>query len=174
LTDKARHLFAGSRSAPAGAGILILALLVVAPNVLNPGDVGANADVNLTNRREFAIKGNAPTPLSPGRMVPLDLRFVNDHPRRLLVGRLAVTLRLIHAPHADRSHPCTQGDFAVQQAPRTLEVTVPARSGRHLSGLGVLPARWPHVGMLNRPVNQDGCKGATVALTYHAAGRLIT
>jgi hypothetical protein len=29
---------------------------------------------------------------------------------------------------------------------------------------------WPAVGMVDRPVNQDGCKGASVTLRYEASG----
>ncbi|MDX6372101.1 MAG: hypothetical protein QOD98_1089, partial [Nocardioidaceae bacterium] len=35
-----------------------------------------------------------------------------------------------------------------------------------LSSFDVPSAALPHVAMLDRSVNQDGCKGATVNLTY--------
>lgn len=43
---------------------------------------------------------------------------------------------------------------------------IPAHSTRRLSSLGVAPARWPRVAMLDRAVNQDGCKHATLDLRF--------
>ena len=174
MSATARHPLGVARFAPAWAGILVLVLLVSAPNVRPPEGEGPNTGVYLTVSPDFIIRGNVPKPLSPGVMVPLDLQLVNSHDRPLLVRLLTVRVRLVHAPDADESHPCSAGDFAVRQASSSLTVTVPARSARRLSTLGVSSARRPQVGMVDRPVNQDGCKGSTVALTYQAAGRLIT
>jgi hypothetical protein len=39
-----------------------------------------------------------------------------------------------------------------------------------LAKLGVPAASWPRLTMLNRSVNQDGCKGAVVRLRFKARG----
>ena len=43
------------------------------------------------------------------------------------------------------------------------------RMTRSLSQLGIGEAQWPEVEMINLPVNQDACKGATFQLDYSAA-----
>jgi len=45
-------------------------------------------------------------------------------------------------------------------------MVVPGSSTVTLSGLGVASARWPQIQLVDRPFNQDGCKGATVHLGY--------
>jgi hypothetical protein len=39
-----------------------------------------------------------------------------------------------------------------------------------LGGLGFSTRRWPHIGMIDRSVNQDGCKQAIVTLGYSGTG----
>jgi hypothetical protein len=81
-----------------------------------------------------------------------------------------VTVHEVTAPHADRARPCSVADFVLHQTARSLHVTVPARSTRTLRTLGLARTAWPHVGMRDRPVNQDGCKGARLTLDYTGAG----
>jgi hypothetical protein len=45
-------------------------------------------------------------------------------------------------------------------------MTVPASSTLTLSELGFTEGQMPQVGMLNRSVNQDGCKGSTLTFAY--------
>jgi len=44
--------------------------------------------------------------------------------------------------------------------------TLPARTTTRLSALGIPARQWPHIAMLDRPVNQDGCKRATLSLSF--------
>lgn len=120
----------------------------------------------------FTIEGNATEPISPGVRAPLDLKLTNPHDVRLSVTELSVTVRDVSAPNADQVHPCEVGDFAVDQASSSLELSLAARSTSTLSDLGLPSAKRPHVGMLDRPVDQDGCKGASLTLAYTASGTL--
>jgi hypothetical protein len=120
----------------------------------------------------FTIAGDAAEPNSPGVMVPLDLEFMNPHDAALSVTDLSVTVRDVSAPNADNLHPCTAGDFAVAQVSSSLAITVAGRATSTLTSLGVPRASWPQVAMIDRPVNQDGCKGASLALAYTASGTL--
>lgn len=130
-----------------------------------------HADV-LLGGSSFRIAGDAVRPLSPGRAAAIDVRFTNPRGSRLRVTVLRVRVRAVRAPNADRSHPCGRRDFSVRQARLGPRVVVPARSSRSLGDLGLRRWRWPHVRMINRPVNQDGCKGATLTLSYRGTGRL--
>jgi hypothetical protein len=103
-------------------------------------------------------------------MAPINLEVTNPYDIPLLVTDVSVTVRDLSAPHADRDTPCVIGDYAVDQASSHLVVTVAARATRSLDDLGVAPGTWPRVGMVDRPVNQDGCKGASLTLDYAATG----
>lgn len=120
----------------------------------------------------FSIGGVAATPISPGVMAPLDLIFTNPHDVPMSVADLSVTVRKVSAPNADDAHPCAVGDFTVGKASSGIKITVAARATSALSGLGLPRATWPQVGMLDRPANQDGCKGASLTLGYAASGTL--
>jgi hypothetical protein len=116
------------------------------------------------------IRGDVVKPLSPGVMVPLDLTFTNPRDVDVSITRLTVVLAGVSAPSSDGTHVCTVGDFVVDQAPTELRITLAPEATNTLSSLGFPSRMWPCMGMLDRPVNQDGCKGASVSLTYTATG----
>lgn len=120
----------------------------------------------------FRIAGNASQPISPGVMVPIDLRITNPHDEAMSVTGLTVKVLHVAAPNADRQRPCSVQDFDLRQVPDRVDVVLPPSSTRALSTLEVARASWPRVGMRNRPVNQDGCKGASLTLSYSGDGKL--
>lgn len=132
---------------------------------------GGHADVRL-RASPFRIGGDAVEPLSPGRSAPVDVTITNPRNTPLTVTRLRVRVRAVTAPRADAAHPCSRRDFGTRQVPKGFTVTVPARGSRSLSDLDVPRTSWPKVRMVNRPVNQDGCKGARLTLRYVGSGRL--
>jgi hypothetical protein len=75
----------------------------------------------------------------------------------------------VEAPRATGALPCTAGDFTVVQFAGAYPLRVGPQATVHLSDLGVAAARGPQLRMLDRPVNQDGCQGATVTLSYSGA-----
>jgi hypothetical protein len=103
-------------------------------------------------------------------VAPIDLRFSNPADVSVVVGDLTVTVRTVSAPNADEAHPCAVGDFTVNQAAGGLKITVAAGTTSTLSSLDLPNAQWPKVGLLERSVNQDGCKGASLTLGYAASG----
>lgn len=135
------------------------------------GDGPGGAEV-ANSSASFAIEGNATEPISPGVRAPLDLTLTNPHDVPMSVTGLSVSVQKVSAPNADDVHPCAVGDFAVDQASNSFEITLAARSTSTLTDLGLARSKRPHVGMLDRPVNQDGCKGASLTLAYTASGTL--
>lgn len=121
----------------------------------------------------FSMGGNADRPLMPGVMVPLDLAFTNPQDFALAITDLNLTVEEVRAPNADDLHPCGIDDYTVNQAAAELVVTVAAATTSTLSALSVPRETWPQVGLRARPVNQDGCKGATLRFRYDASGALI-
>lgn len=116
----------------------------------------------------FTISGTLPGALTPGTGTPLDLSLSNPGPVTRILG-LNVDLSGVIAPQADAIHPCTVDDFSVTQFSGSYGFTLPSSSTRTLSQLGIPAGQWPQVAMLNRPVNQDGCKGASLDLSYSGA-----
>jgi hypothetical protein len=105
------------------------------------------------------------SPIGPGSSVPLDVRIFNPNARAVTTGRVTLKISSIVAPYADASHVCTPLDFEILQMPnRTLRLE--GRSSSQLSGLGLPASSWPRLGMRDRPLNQDGCKGALLTLHY--------
>jgi hypothetical protein len=138
-----------------------------------PGVGGGDARLERA-AQSFSIAGDSTQPISPGVSWPLDLEFTNPTDGPVWVSELRVTVRKVSAPNADESHPCVVRDFAVDQATAGLEITLDARATDSLSGLGLANATWPHIGMRDRAVNQDGCKGASLTLGYAASATSVT
>jgi hypothetical protein len=116
----------------------------------------------------FAISGDF-GPLWPGISQDVDLAVTNPNSRAIAINSLTVSIQNVSAPRASAALPCSAADFSVTQFSGAYPLNVPARATVHLSELGVAAARGPRLRMLDRPVNQDGCQGATVTLSY--AGR---
>jgi hypothetical protein len=151
---------------------LIFALHLVSPGsipIMGPGDGNGSAGLEAPSEA-FTIDGNVAELISPGVKANIDLKFSNPHDFAVAVTAVGVTVREVSAPNADVTHRCAIGDFVVDQASGSAEILLAARSTSTLSGLGIARARWPRVGMRDRSVNQDGCKGASLTLAYTASG----
>ena len=109
--------------------------------------------------------------MTPGVWSSLDLSLTNSGDAAILVSGLTVSLSGVSAPNADDEHPCTVSDFAVDQADDSLALRLEAGERSSLSTLRLPVASWPQVRMLNRSMNQDGCKESTLTLDYAGAGR---
>jgi hypothetical protein len=113
----------------------------------------------------FAISGRF-GPLWPGTSQSVDLALTNPNSRAIEISRLTVSVQKVIAPRASAALPCSAADFSVSQYSGAYPLDVPAHASVHLSDLGVAAAHGPQLQMLDRPVNQDGCQGATVTLAY--------
>jgi len=155
---------------PAALWLAVRALTEETPGAER--SAGGSGVVSGGSAGSFSISGDLGEPIVPGRMVPLDLSLGNLNEFDLIVTELTVRVTSVTAPRADAAHPCTAADFAVQAA-RVSAVTLPAGSVRSLSGLGVPRADWPRVGLRDRTVNQDGCQGASLKLSYAGVGTAV-
>jgi hypothetical protein len=130
-----------------------------------------NLVINSTQPTNFTIAGNLPSQLRPGYSLAADLALTNPGSTEIAITALRLSLAAFTAPRATTAYPCSLDDFSVTQFSGSYGFTIPAGSTRRLSELGVPAAQWPHVAMLNRPLNQNGCKGATVAFAYGGSAR---
>jgi hypothetical protein len=136
----------------------IAALNLVIGSPKHVGSAAGNAN--------FAIAGNLSIPLEPGFGGPLDLALTNPGTTEIAVSGLQIALSSISAPHASASYPCTSDDFSVAQFSGAYGFTIPASSTRTLSELGFSETQLPQVAMPNRPINQNGCKGASLRFDF--------
>jgi hypothetical protein len=161
------------RAALIGLAVMTLLVLLFScgpkHRLLFDGDGARDLELGDTS---FTIDGDTTEAMSPGLMVEIDLHLTNAHSQGMLVSHLAVAVESVTAPGADRTHPCSVADFTVVQPAGDLRANVPAGTTSSFSDLGVAEDRWPRVGMLDRSVNQDGCKGALVTLAYSGSGTL--
>lgn len=118
----------------------------------------------------FSISGDARGLIAPGVAVPLDLRFDNLSDVDLAVDQVSVTVTDVVAPRADDDHPCSVADFEVRQLAPNVVLRLAGNDADDLGGMGVARSSWPTVGLRDRRVNQDGCKGASWTLDYEAHG----
>jgi hypothetical protein len=116
------------------------------------------------------VTGVAQGQLRPGTSVPVALMFQNPNRHKVQMKRVRVKIAGIIAPNADAAHPCTTADFAIRQMPRRTMLRVPGKRTSGLASMHVPTEAWPWLTMLNRPLNQDGCKGAEVRLRFKARG----
>ena len=124
----------------------------------------------LANQSSFEITGSPTNPMSPGVHVPLDLRMQNTNETSMSVQDLVVVVRRVDAPRSTDRLPCLVEDFTVEQAPDGIDLTLPPQATTSLSDLSLPSTQWPHVGLRNTSVNQDGCKGASLTLEFSASG----
>ncbi|MDE8585887.1 COG1470 family protein [Arthrobacter sp. NQ4] len=122
--------------------------------------------------KQFGISGNVPGTLSPGTSAGLNLQISNPINKPLSLTNLSVAVAGVtrSAAAVAGNLPCTPADFTVTQYSGPYPLAVPTTGGS-LQGLNVAQTAWPRVGMLDTSTNQDGCKGATLQLSYSGSGQ---
>jgi hypothetical protein len=181
MVDVARLVRTHGREVRLAILAVLLAVVLLCVMAWRPGtplalNVGsrqpyARGSIDVT-AAAFDISGSTTGAISPGTGVALDLQITNLHSVPVVVRHLDVTLHRVVGPGTSSSLPCSAADFELDQAADDLDVTVPAGSTRSLSALKLARHAWPHVRMRDRPVNQDGCKGASLVLEYTGSGVL--
>jgi hypothetical protein len=122
----------------------------------------------------FTIAGVLPHLLTPGTGEPLDLTLTNLEATDLVIANLNVRVTAVNGPQRNSTHTCDPEDFSIEQFSGTPGFTLPAASSADLGDLGFGPSEWPTVSMLNRPVNQDGCKGASLSFAFSGTANEAT
>ena len=130
-------------------------------------------DGSVRTPSSFTISGDVSRPITPGALVALDLTLDNTNDLDLTIDRITVAVVGIDAPQADVDHPCSAADFEVRELSGGGRLRLAGNSAANLSELDVSEENRPAVGMLNRPVNQDGCKGASLTLNYEASAKEV-
>lgn len=156
--------------------LAIVALVIWLPGreTTGPSTTRSQADghggVSLGDPSSFTIRGDVRGAVAPGAMVPLDLVLENPNDFELAITKITVLVESVDPPRADGAYPCSIADYATRQLQGDVRRGLAAHGQDHLSSLGVARSQWPAVGLINRKINQDGCKGAVLTLRYHATG----
>jgi hypothetical protein len=122
--------------------------------------------VNAGSGLALGLAGSPARVLVPGGVAGIDLALTDRRRANIVVSSVVVSIEQVQAPRADAAHPCTPADFAVSQLSGPYRLALAPSNPQTLGQLGIDPSRWPSVMMLDRPVNQDGCEGASVVLSY--------
>ena len=130
------------------------------------GGAGTGTGHGTDDAFQFGIAGDVAPVLEPGVTATIDLTLTNPNDRPIRVTGLSIAIARITAPRATPSLPCTSADFVVTPPSGATSLILPAHASRTLTALGLTGAQLPSLGMLNTAANQDGCKGATVGLSY--------
>ncbi len=168
----------GARDAAFVAALAIVLVMLVLWFLGWPREAGSIGEGSQDKDRavlgttpSFTISGDITGKIRPGVMVPLDLSLNNPNDVALSVDKITVSVKAIDAPRATADLPCTAADFEVRQIGAGVAAfRLEANDAKKLSQLDVVLRQRPALGMLNRPVNQDGCQGATLTLDYKAHG----
>ena len=119
----------------------------------------------------FTISGNLPGRLAPGVPAqPLNLSLTNPNSKSVSITGLTVTISKVQQATAAQG-VCSPSDYAVTQYSGPYPLNLGGGKTVTLSDLGVPSTAWPKVQMLDTKVSQDGCKGATLTLTYAGSGQ---
>jgi hypothetical protein len=136
--------------------------------------VGVSLIVTATGK-QFTISAPPVTLPGPGSQVALNLSLVNPNNQALQVTNLTAAVTSVTKTSANSARVCTPSDYAITQLAATRYPLI-IGAGQTVSlatllGVSTSSTSLPQLTMLNSPSNQEGCKGATIALSFSGAGQ---
>lgn len=128
--------------------------------------------VTAGQHQPFTISGGPAGLLAPGSAVSIDLQLANPGNSSLNVTGLTVSVTGVTrtAQAVANNRPCNPSDYVITQFSGSYPISAPPGNSS-LSTSGIPAARWPQIRMLDTSLNQDGCKGATIQLSYSGTGQ---
>ena len=117
--------------------------------------VGTSTAVTVT--QVGTISGLAPG----GAAQAVDFKITNPKSTSQYIAGVAVSISGVTGPNIDGAHPCAASDFTVVQ-PNAITADLP-------SGDSTVSPSGATLAMKDTASNQDGCKGATVNLSFLAS-----
>jgi hypothetical protein len=131
------------------------------------GSAAAGSDVPVTVVQDSTVAGLAPG--APAKDLDFTVSSTATGPQQ--ISNVAVSVSSVTKAVGAPAGACTAGDFSVTQPSKPsagTPVSIPAGgSVSFTSGAGGAQANTgAKVAMINSAANQDGCKGATLVLSY--------
>jgi hypothetical protein len=155
-----RKILQSRRMAVAAAGAVALVTAVGAYAYWTNGGSGSGSATTGTNAAITVTQTATPSGLYPGGpAAALSGKFDNGNSGSVFVNTVSATIASVTGPNIDGTHPCVAADYQLNGFPVTVNAQVAA---------GTAVGAWTggSIQLLNPATNQDGCKGATVNLTY--------
>jgi hypothetical protein len=124
------------------------------------GGSGAGTGATGTNVAITVTQTTTPSGLYPGGpTAALAGQFNNTNASKVYVNQVSATIASVTGPNITVPNPCTAADYQLNGFPVTVGAEVAS---------GTAQGSWSgaSVQLLNASTNQNGCKGATVNLTY--------
>ncbi|MDR6686432.1 hypothetical protein J2Y41_001993 [Arthrobacter sp. 1088] len=124
-------------------------------------------------KRTFGVTGSLSGLLAPGVSRAVELQISNPGNKSIAITNLTVSIaQVVRTPAAVAANlPCSSADYQVTQYSGSYPLAAPPGPSS-LTSLGVNDSsKWPQVRMLDTLQLQDGCKGATLQLTYSGTGQ---
>ena len=119
------------------------------------GSASTSAPDVITVNQTSTVSGLYPG----GPAQPLSGNFDNPNPGSIFVGSISATISGVTGPNIGTGTPCTAADYQLNGFPVTVNAQIPSGSGVGAWSGGSLQ-------LLNTGSNQNGCKGATVTISY--------
>ncbi|HEX4400766.1 MAG TPA: hypothetical protein VHZ98_05540 [Galbitalea sp.] len=117
---------------------------------------------------QFGIDGSISRSLLPGSTAPINIRISNPHFYPITVDELNVRISSISTVH--KGETCSIDNFTVHQA-KPVTVHLAPYAAVSLGSVSPSSQSWPSVHLTGNQAKLDnGCQGATLHLTYTAAG----
>jgi len=154
-------LIASTMAAVLVGGGVAVAYWTTTGNGTGTGAVGAGT-TQVTVAQDSAVSGLVPG----GPAKPLDFTVSNPTSGPLQISDVAVSVAVTSSPGT-----CSAADFSITQPSKpSLGTPLQVAGGGSLSftsaGSGATGGTGAAIAMVNSSSNQDGCKGATLDLTY--------
>ncbi|HEX8073958.1 MAG TPA: hypothetical protein VF545_03160 [Thermoleophilaceae bacterium] len=124
------------------------------------GGSGTGTSGTGTNVAITATQTTTPSGLYPGGpTAALAGQFNNTNAGPVHVNQVSATISSVTGPNIDGTHPCAASNYQLNGFPVTVNADVPS---------GTAQGSWSgaSIQLLDSGTNQDGCKNATVTLTY--------
>ena len=124
------------------------------------GGAGAGTSATGTNAAITVTQTTTPSGLYPGGpTAALAGKFNNTNAGPVRVNQVSATIASVSGPNIDATHPCAASNYHLNGFPVTVNADVPS---------GTAQGNWSgaSIQLLESGTNQDGCKDATVTLTY--------
>ncbi len=127
----------------------------------NNGSGSGNAVTGTAGVLMSVIQTSNPTGLYPGGpTAPLSGTFNNGNGSSVYVSTVGATISSVTGDNIDLVHPCGASDYQLNGFPVDVNATIPSGNAQGAWGTGT------SIQLKNLGTNQDGCKDATVHLTY--------
>ncbi len=157
-----RNLSKKAKMIIAGAAVAGLASTGVAYAYWTTTGSGTGTAVTGTSVAVTVAQVGSITAMSPGSLPQaVDFSITNPAATNQFITSVAVAITGVTGPNITIANPCNAGDYALTQPTATYGDLAPGLHSYSPSGSTLQ--------LVNSSSNQDGCKGATVALSFSAS-----